>query len=325
MARRSNKRGLVAPPHAAALSALDFAAATQAFRRALEMGDCAKGDAKIDATAEVISETADRLLSIPVATAADIAVKVEAYAWLHTISHDMREPAARRRIAEGDDDRAKGLLAIYLDLTSLSAPTLPPPQIAPSAEVSAFALARSNFETLEAEQIALFKAEREGGEDLANEELDRLNAERTETLWSAMLAPSPDLDALSWKLARGLDVAHAEYVGESAEDSAFISRLLGERSWDAGCIPAIAYQDVLRLAGRSSPVTEAKPERFDAGEFLSGLKRDFGAIVLLTEDGTPAIQTVERPSNIVGAAARFDGLSNAQQWIVRNFLLRAGQ
>lgn len=33
MAARPNKRGLVAPPHAAALSTLDFAAATQAFRR----------------------------------------------------------------------------------------------------------------------------------------------------------------------------------------------------------------------------------------------------------------------------------------------------
>ena len=322
MPARTNKRGLMAPPHAAALNALDFAHAHEAFRRALAVGATAKTEEDVDATGDVIAQACDHLLSIPATTPAEIAVKVEAYAWLNTVSSDMADPANQHRIAAGNDDKAKGLLAIYLDLTGLVSPA------APIVASPAFTSAREDYEAAEANEAEAFRIERESDVSLSNEELDSLYATRHDALWTAMLVPSPDLDALAWKLAMGINIAHAEFTGESANDPATISRLLAEKAWDGGCIPAVAYQDVLRLAGRQGPLTEAKPDTFDAATFLANLMRDCGAAVLLTRDGTPAIQTQSRrkgPSDIVAASARWDGLSNAHQWKVRDHLLRCGQ
>jgi hypothetical protein len=119
MKKGTNKRGLVAPQPAAALAALDFAHASEAFRRALSL-PTGPTEADTDAAAEVVAQCADRLLGIPTTRPAHIAEKVAAYAWLANVSPNLSDPATQYRIAEGQDDTAKGLLAIYLDLMKLA-------------------------------------------------------------------------------------------------------------------------------------------------------------------------------------------------------------
>lgn len=123
MARRNRKMGLMAPSHASALAALDFASASQAFDRAMTLSKAAGLDD--ETVADAISETADRLLGIPVTDPAHIAQKVRAYGWMNTITVDLADLDGQRRIAAGPHEHAKGLLAIYLDLKA-SCPTLPP-------------------------------------------------------------------------------------------------------------------------------------------------------------------------------------------------------
>lgn len=116
MARRNRKMGLMAPSHASALAALDFASASQAFDRAMTLSKAAGLDD--ETVADAIAETADRLLGIPVTDPAHIAQKVRAYGWMNTITVDLADPDGQRRIAAGPHEHAKGLLAIYLDLTT---------------------------------------------------------------------------------------------------------------------------------------------------------------------------------------------------------------
>ncbi len=141
-----------------------------------------------------------------------------------------------------------------------------------------------------------------------------------------MLAPAPSLDALAWKLEHAIDVAHAEYVGENAKDPATISRLLGTTAWDDGCIPALALQDVLRLAGRHGPVTEAKPNPFNAGDFINDLRHDCGATIYLDSDNLVRIQ-VGRPTDgscdLVTATNRWGALTDPERDTVRHFIERA--
>jgi hypothetical protein len=122
----TTKRGFIPPQPAAALSALDFAHASEALRRAHEAASVVQGEVATDTVAEVIAQCADRLIGIPTTNPAHIAEKVTAYAWLHNVSPNLSDQATQWRIAEGDDDAAKGLLAIYLDLMKLASPAVDP-------------------------------------------------------------------------------------------------------------------------------------------------------------------------------------------------------
>lgn len=128
MTKGKDKRGLVAPRPAAALAALDFAHASEAYRRAMALPTPTE-DA-FAAAEEVRDQCADRLLAIPTTNPAQIAEKVSAYAYRHVIAPaPLSDQATQWRIAESDDDAAKGLLAIYLDLmaTGDRSDAAPPP------------------------------------------------------------------------------------------------------------------------------------------------------------------------------------------------------
>jgi len=121
MHKGNNKRGLMPSQPAAAIAALDFAHQWEAFRRALQIIDSAADFATRDAANEEAARIADSLLSIPVRQPQAISAKVAAYAWWHLAgSPDLSDPATQWRIADSDNDAAKGLLAVYLDLARLS-------------------------------------------------------------------------------------------------------------------------------------------------------------------------------------------------------------
>lgn len=109
----------MAPQPAAQIAALDFLHASEAFNRAMGLvhgSDCSIADGAADEA----SRLAERLIEVPAATPAQIAEKVRAYMFRSVLSVDLSRIEARYRIAEGDHDDAKSLLAIYLDLMCLA-------------------------------------------------------------------------------------------------------------------------------------------------------------------------------------------------------------
>jgi hypothetical protein len=123
MRKGNTKRSFMAPQPAAQIAALDFAHQSEAFRRALAASEAAHRSRDIDAAdaaCKLAGEIADRLLGIPTTNPAQIAEKVNAFCFANHLSVDLANPADQRRVAESDHDGAKGLLAIYLDLASIT-------------------------------------------------------------------------------------------------------------------------------------------------------------------------------------------------------------
>ena len=116
---KGNKRGFIPPQPAAALSALDFAAANEAFTRAAALAlKAGPEDEAVDAAADIAAELADKLLGIPTNDPAQIGQKIAAYHFLHQGWPGLlTDPALRQEIAKHGDDPSQGLLAIYLDVT----------------------------------------------------------------------------------------------------------------------------------------------------------------------------------------------------------------
>lgn len=119
MSNPTRKQAFAPAQAVAAVSALDFAATAEAFRVALAHDSASATDT--EDLADMIAERADRVVSTPAHTPAQIAEKLTAYAWLHGLPHDLANPTTQAAIAAGNRDDAKGLLAIYLDLTGAPA------------------------------------------------------------------------------------------------------------------------------------------------------------------------------------------------------------
>lgn len=277
----------------------------------------------------------DALIGTPASSTHEVAEKINAlYRRWSNDSRDLSAPETRAWVVSWPEtgqtcdyrDFGQSLLALYLDVTGLPSSALPP-RPASTKVSTAFEELRKAYEAAEAVENAAYRVERETGQTIDNDELCRLQNDRLDALWSVMLEPAPDLDALAWKLARGIDVAHADYTGDSAENPETIARLLSERSWDAGCIPAVAYQDVLRLAGRNGPLTEVKPDAFDPVAFLSDLERRTGATVTLTASGSPSISATDHKGmagNILTAAQEWTALSPTHKGKLQLHLIGIG-
>lgn len=240
MAARRSKRGFIAPQTAAALSALDFAAAAQAFRRALAIANTGRADDDAtDAASDVIAEMADRMLSIPVTAPADIAEKVVAYGWMNTLMSDLSDPAQQHRIAASSNDAAKGLLAIYLDLK------------APAPDRSVWDAAVRQWEdATEALRVA----------DATSHTDDDYDAEHGPfavwcDAWEALMdAPAPDALANIYKLRTIIAEAYGEAPGDDADNLTFMQALLNDRAQDSGFTNVRLLQDAYRQAGIYHPV-----------------------------------------------------------------------
>lgn len=340
MSKRTDKLGYVAP------QATEFGNRLVAWKSAVAASDALKApadqsveaddtyDAELARVVTAEDAAAEALVGTPAETTEQIALKVDAIYRRWVGGASLAEPETRRQVASWPSDgqqttadMAQCLLALYLDLTGLPAPELPVRPPARAAE-TAFSTLFAAYEAAEAEENEALRLERETGQQLDDDELGRLQRARHNTLWSVMLEPAPDLDSLAWKLARSIDIAHADYVGDSADNPETISRLLGGRAWDDGCIPAVAYQDVLRLAGRHGSITEAKPDDFDPRSFLSDLEERTGAVITLTETGSPSIAATDMKGasgDLLLAAQSWAALSPARRGQVQDHLLGAGR
>lgn len=321
MSRNTRKRGFVAPQPSTAVSV--FADRLEALRAAgrrvdewrTDPADQGGSEAELAVLQDAEDEAHDALIGTPAATTSEVADKVNALfrRWANGTG-DLHDPLIRKAVAAWPEtghicderDYAQTLLALYMDLTGLGEGLPVRPLVVRNP--SAFYQHVKAFEAAAREEDEALIRERESGDTLSNEELERLYQARFDHLWAAMLEPSPDLDALAWKLARGIEIAHADFEGECVDDPAFISRLLGEAAWDDGRLPAIAYQDVLRLAGRHGPVTDAKPDSFDPSVFLADLEQRSGSTITLSRGGDACIA----PTDLAGAGA--DLLAAAEAW-----------
>lgn len=305
MTKGTNKRGFIPPQPAAALSSLDFAAASQAFERALAIRTVSDDEA--DATGEIIASLADRLLGIPAQTPAEVAQKVRAYAWMNTLTADLADPDAQRRIAAGTHDPAKGLLAIYLDLAHSRADYIA------QAYQPDWEAKLSRFHAADAAVEAAY------GTDDETEPSDAQLAERRAARLALLDTRAPNAKALADKLALLIESQFTEEVGDSATSPATLSRMLADgpvEQWVAS-----AYQDALALSGATGPLVEAKADPFDPKAWLTTMEATTGA--RLTVDGNRAhIQWQPRDggTGLASAEAAFDALTLSQREKLSRFV-----
>lgn len=236
MARRSTKRGLVAPPHAAALAALDFASAYQAFDRAMTLSKAAGLDDEV--MADTIAETADRLLGIPVTDPAQIAQKVRAYGWMNAVTVDLADPDGQRRIAAGPHEHAKGLLAIYLDLMERAA-SVSAAQAEWQRVVTVWEAATAAYEACEG------KSDAEVAEPF----------DAYSDAWQLLIdTPAPDAEATVYKLRTIINHGWQEDISDTPDAPAFYQRILNETQQDSGFPYARLLQDACRQSGIDHPI-----------------------------------------------------------------------
>lgn len=269
MSNPKGKRGFVPPQAAASTSALDFAAASQSLQQAFAAARAVRGDIAVADAAEVIAKRADILLSIPTSDPAQIAEKVSAFGWLHNITPGpLSEPTIQDRVDAASDQRAHALMAIYLDL---AAPPL----------------------TVHADRVAWDAALAEA--DAAWTVVDAMNKTPTDDdLWQAawerhgkalealLNLRAPDGVGMGRKACHILARNYDEYRADDLRNPATISRLLAG-TWDETGFASL-YQDGLALSGETGPVVTARPDPFDAEEWLV----QHGDCLTITEPGAPA-------------------------------------
>lgn len=281
----SNKadRAAFAPAQAtAAASALDFDHIREELNRARAAGDVAAASDDEAATADAadkIADLSDKLIGIPMTDPAAIAEKVAAYAWLHNIAGHLGEPAQQWHIADHGSDEAKGLLAIYLDLTAAKA-----------AKVEARAAwdkALAAHLEAKAKLDALTAAENGNGEDMS-EEWGAASKAASATLTALLNTRAPDGAAMGLKARLIIEQNHIVYPTEdSPSNPAFISGLLAD-GWDERALAAL-YQDGLALEGVTGPVVDAQPDTFDGAAWLETVEAETGSRMVRSNNYSPAV------------------------------------
>lgn len=294
MNKGNNKRGFIPPQPAAAISALDFAHASEALRRAHEAASVVQGNAATETVAEVIAQCADRLIGIPTTNPAHIAEKVAAYAWLHNGAADLSDQAAQWRIAEGDDDAAKGLLAIYLDLTGHNT--------AEAAKRAAWDSALAAYKAAQAKADALL-ARPCDTDDL----YDAASDEAWDLLEALLALPAPDGIAMGEKARAIIAQAHSDYWGDDPDNPATIARLLAG-DWSEQALASL-YIDGLRLSGSDSPIVNVTPDAFDPAAWLAEVEAATGARLSKSDCwGNTAFVPTHDEADVEGATAQLKAL-----------------
>ena len=240
MSNPTRKRGLVAAQPAAAISALDFAAASEAFAAARAKDCTAKDEAEADAIANLIAERADRLIGIPSSNPSQIAEKVNAFLWLHGCTGgDLSDPATQRRIAVSQTEPAKCLLAIYLDLTTQS-----------EAERQA---RRVWQEAVDRFQDAINALATVPGPVDYDEHCPEFVA-FVGAQMALLDTDAPDVKAIAYKLQVVLNYGHTELKDDNTDNPEFLRRALDDHALDRAGPLVRLLRDAYRLAGASHPV-----------------------------------------------------------------------
>lgn len=278
MSNSTGKRAYAPAQVTASLSALDFAAAHEAFGAALFKVEQASGDeAAVDAAADIAADCADQLLGIPTADPAQIAAKLDTYNWLHPIgAGPLHDTQSQRRIASSNNEAAKGLLAIYLDLVSAAQAGH-----APSDRAEWNRLIRA-YEDAVAKKKAAEDAEDavpDDAEDVVVEaaeaaaEAARDAADRAMEAVLAQRAP----DAASMAEKARLILAHRHMEEAETTNPGFLSNFKAE-GWEEEALGNL-YQDALALAGVTGPLVTAGTDTFSAEEWLETMEGATGCVL----------------------------------------------
>lgn len=302
---QGNKRGFIPPQPAAALSSLDFAAASQAFQRAatayLNPAPPPRSEAYCIAMWDAVQTTGDRLLSQPANTPAEVAEKVVAYAVLHSDAGFIDQPQTQRLIAANGEDAEKGLLAIYLDLNRTRADFITQ---AYQPEWDAIV---ARFEAADSAVEAVY--DRDDDAEPTDEQLAALRKARHDL----QNTRAPNAQALAYKLARLIQSQFIEDSSDSPANPATISRMLSDDPVEQWV--ACAYQDALALAGETGPVVTAQPDPFDPVSWLAEMERTTGCVFsVIGKDAR--IECSPSNDTLPDAVAAFDALPISHQWKV---------
>lgn len=301
--RRPNNRkrmGFQAHPHASQIAALDFEAASQAFRRALALSAQARGDAAVDATADEEWRTANALLSIPASSRRQIAEKLAVFNHAFRSGPLLSDPAAQRHVASTGKEADKALLAIYLDLTSED-----------HAARIAWEAARHDFETAQAAHDAVTAREDADGIELEEESADTHRA-ASDALEHLVNTRAPDAAAMAFKMRWIIERAYAEWRGDHAENPQTIARMLAGTWAETGA--AALYQDAKALSGEPSAVINTPPDDFDAEAWLDTTAAAFGVSWTVTDESRRDLSIVAQGDRAAEAQAAFDGLPGFQAY-----------
>lgn len=316
MSSIKGKCALMGHQASVATSALDFAAANEALTQAFEAAEVVKGDAAAATVAETIAKRADDLIGVPARDPVHIARKVEAFGWLAGLFAGPLTPQRIRTVAASQQEDAKRLLAIYLDLTAppLSATmeergtgeNLSPALTARGtikSDRAEWEAALAKYEAAAAERDRLAKLEEGNGED-TSEEWEAAAAVASEALEALLLTRAPDGVAMGVKARLVIADHYTFYRGDDASDPVFIAGLLAG-TWDE-TLAAALYQDGLALAGVGGPVVEAKPDTFNAGDWLEAVEAETGSRMVRSDDYSPRVHFEGGDAD--AANARLSGL-----------------
>lgn len=278
MSNSTGKRAYAPAQVTASLSALDFAAAHEAFGAALFKIEQASGDeAAVDAAADVAAYCADRLLGVPTIDPAQIAAKVDAYNWLHpTGAGPLHDAQSQRRIASSDNEAAKGLLAIYLDLvTAAQAGPAPTDRAEWNRVVGAYedALAAKKAAEHAEDAVPEDAADALVEEAEASAEAARDAADRAMEAVLALRAP----DAASMAEKARLILAHRHMEEAETTNPGFLSNFKAE-GWEEETLGNL-YQDALALAGTTGPLVTVGTDTFSASEWLETMEAVTGCVL----------------------------------------------
>ena len=242
MSKTTGKRGFIPAQPAAAISALDFAAASETFAAARALDGKANTEAETAQIADLIAERADRLIGIPTTQPAQIAEKVNAFLWLHGCTDgDLSDTATQHRIAASQNEPAKCLLAIYLDLTSHGR--------AAQQQRAEWLRVVGLWEAALEELQAASKTPCADDDPVWTGAFDAYS-----DAWQLIVdTPAPDAAATAFKLRVIINHGWEEELTDTPDGPAFYQRLLNERAQDSAFPYVRLLQDACRQSGVDHP------------------------------------------------------------------------
>lgn len=305
----------------AATNALDFAAADEALTQAFAAAEVVRGEAAVSTVADTIAKRADDLIGVPARSPAQVARKVEAFGWLEGHFAGPLTPERIRTVAGSQSEAAKRLLAIYLDLTAPpitasmeergTGESLSPALMARGtikSDRAEWEAALAKYEAAAAERDRIGKLEEGNGED-TSEEWEAAAAVASEALEALLLTRAPDGVAMGVKARLVIAEHYTFYRGDDASDPDFIAGLLAG-TWDETFAAAL-YQDGLALAGVGGPVVEAKPDTFNAGDWLEAVEAETGSRMVRSDNHSPAVHFAG--GDVKAATARLSDLRESHK------------
>ena len=107
--------------------------------------------------------------------------------------------------------------------------------------------------------------------DALEKAVDAAHRARWDAFEKLAQTPPPNMAAMAYVLRELINLAHADFIDDHADNPDTISRNLSVEYWDGGRAPAILYLSAMRAAGLDTPAFAA--ERFDPRAWIEDFER----------------------------------------------------